>query len=99
MLLIDQFNQRLDEFMRQLQNYLKSLVMQKRQNFQSVVGQLEALSPLAILERGYSLNFGKNGQLIKDAKTVKAGDLLTTRLWKGILHSTVTKIEEGEIKK
>ncbi|MBI4116057.1 MAG: exodeoxyribonuclease VII large subunit [Candidatus Omnitrophica bacterium] len=94
--LVNQFSQRLDEFLRQLQNYLKNLVREKDQNFRNWAGRLEALSPLAILERGYSITFGGEGELLKDARKVKIGQMLKTRLAQGILFSKVEKIEKGE---
>ncbi len=96
--LIEQFSQRLDELLRQLQNYLKSFVVHEGQRFQSLVGRLEALSPLGILERGYSLTFQGNGNLLKDARLVKKGEHIKTKLAKGLLHSEITEIEmpEGE---
>jgi len=99
LLLVDQFSQRLDELMRQLQNYLKAVLAQKSHSFQAIVGRLHALSPLAILERGYSLSFNATGKLLKDVKGVNQGDTLVTRLARGILHSTVTQIEKSEERK
>lgn len=96
MVLIQQFSQRLDEMMRQLQNYWKSCLQQKQQTFQTLAGRLQALSPLAILERGYSLSFSHDGTLLKDARVLKRGDSLITRLAKGKIHSKVERIEEGE---
>ena len=98
-LLMDQFSQRLDELLRQLQNYAKALAIQKGHEFKTLVGRLNALSPLAILERGYSLSFQPDGKLLKETRQVKVGDRLMTRLWRGVLHSTITKIEEGAEKK
>ncbi len=95
--LIQQYSQRVDELFRQLQNYLKSCVVQKDHSFRSLAGRLNALSPLAILERGYSLSFEENGGLLKEARRLKKGDPIKTRLWRGVVHSEVTKVEmEGE---
>lgn len=96
MLLVDQFSQRLDELLRQLHNYLKTNVTEKSHLFQTLVGRLNALNPLAILERGYSLSFKEDGALLKDVHGLKAGDLMKTRLWKGVIHSKITKIEKGD---
>jgi exodeoxyribonuclease VII large subunit len=52
---------------------------------------LSALSPLAILERGYALVFDASGDLLKDAAKVKAGDAISARLAKGTLSATVKK--------
>ncbi len=50
---------------------------------------LQALSPLAILERGYALVFDESGNLLNDAAKVKAGDEISARLAKGTLKATV----------
>ncbi len=52
---------------------------------------LEALSPLAILERGYALVFDGEGQLIKDAGQVRAGDEISARVARGEIRATVKK--------
>jgi len=57
---------------------------------------LEALSPLAILNRGYALVFDVNGQLLKDAARLKAGDNLSARLARGSVRARVTAIERSE---
>jgi exodeoxyribonuclease VII large subunit len=96
-LLIDEFSQRLDEQMRQLVNYLKTCLKHKRQEFQVCVGRLNALSPLAILERGYSLTLDEQGEIIKESKRLREGAMIHTRLWHGRIHSKITKIQqEGE---
>lgn len=48
---------------------------------------LQALSPVSILGRGYSITY-REGRIVKDAKEVKKGDRLRTRLGQGELDST-----------
>ena len=57
---------------------------------------LEALSPMAILNRGYALVFDAKGQLLKDAARLKAGDELSARLARGRVRARVTSTERGE---
>ena len=57
---------------------------------------LEALSPVAILNRGYALVFDGNGQLVKDATRVAAGDELTARVAHGRIRARVTGSEPTE---
>jgi exodeoxyribonuclease VII large subunit len=57
-------------------------------------GRLAALSPLAVLERGYSLTFDTTGQLIHQPSAVTIGETLTTRLARGIVTSTVFNTED-----
>ena len=51
--------------------------------------RLEALSPTAVLERGYALVFDAEGKLLRDAAQVGAGDEIMTRLGRGRLRSRV----------
>src|SRR5579872_4269318 len=56
---------------------------------------LEALSPLAILERGYALVFDASGQLVKDASQVKAGDDISARIARGEIRAVVKETKKG----
>jgi exodeoxyribonuclease VII large subunit len=57
-------------------------------------GRLAALSPLAVLERGYSLTFTGTGQLVRETSAVTVGESITTRLARGTVTSTVLKTED-----
>jgi exodeoxyribonuclease VII large subunit len=59
---------------------------------QQSAAQLEALSPVAILQRGYALVFDAAGNLIKDAGRVNVGDEITARVAKGEIVARVSKI-------
>ena len=50
---------------------------------------LEALSPLAILNRGYALVFDADGQLVKDAAQFNPGDEMSARLARGRVRAQV----------
>jgi exodeoxyribonuclease VII large subunit len=56
---------------------------------------LEALSPVAILNRGYALVFDGEGQLVKDAAELRAGDEMSARLARGRVRARVTATEQG----
>ena len=55
--------------------------------------QLEHLSPLAVLQRGYALVQASDGHLIRNSSETTLGDRLTIRLNRGWLESTVTRID------
>ncbi len=93
LILVQQFSQKLDELFRQLHNYLKASLGEKRQAFQTAVGRLNALSPLAILERGYSLSFEPDGTLIRGIRQLSVGKTVKTRLKDGWFQSQVNQIE------
>ncbi len=54
---------------------------------------LEALSPVAILNRGYALVFDANGQLVNDAARVRPGDDISARLARGRVRARVNSVE------
>jgi exodeoxyribonuclease VII large subunit len=91
---IDQLFQRVDEFSRQMQNYLKGIFQGRKQLFANSVGKLKSLSPLGILERGYSITFDQKDNLIKEASQVRVGDLIRTRLKSAIVKSKITEVEK-----
>ena len=69
----------------------RTVLLQRKGRIDQLAGQLEALSPLAILDRGYALVFDSSGALLKDAARVKVGDEISARLAKGSLTATVKK--------
>jgi len=57
--------------------------------------QLNSLSPLRVLDRGYALVLDANGAVVRSAAQVAPGDHLTTRLSDGAFTSRVTAIGDG----
>lgn len=57
--------------------------------------QLEAVSPLAVLTRGYSVTLDQTGRALTSAGDVSAGDRLITRLAEGTLQSIVTTEDQA----
>ena len=55
--------------------------------------RLEALSPLGVLARGYSVTRKPDGTVIRSADKVKAGDTIVSRLHQGHITSNVTDIQ------
>ncbi|MBQ7718226.1 MAG: exodeoxyribonuclease VII large subunit [Clostridia bacterium] len=55
---------------------------------------LDALSPMKVLKRGYSVTLDKNGNTLKDAKKTRKGDKVSVILNKGRLECTVDGIGE-----
>jgi exodeoxyribonuclease VII large subunit len=70
---------------------MRNVLLQHRVRTERLQTALESLSPLAILDRGYALVFDSNGELLKDAHSVKVGDEISARVAHGQIHATVTK--------
>jgi exodeoxyribonuclease VII large subunit len=73
----------------------RTLLLRRRSMVSQLSGQLEALSPLAILDRGYALVFDSSGTLLKDAAAVHIGNEISARLAKGTVHATVNRRPEN----
>jgi len=58
--------------------------------------RLHALSPLAVLDRGYALVQGKDGALIRSLAQVSVGDRVTTRIRDGSFVSRIEETGEGK---
>lgn len=59
-----------------------------RDHVSHTISLLNTLSPLATLERGYSITM-KHGKVIKQSSNVKAGDVIITKLSKGEIESII----------
>ena len=55
---------------------------------------LDALSPLAVLQRGFAIAQSADGKLLRDAKMVSIGDSIKVRLAVGRIGARVDDIEE-----
>ena len=68
----------------------RARLLASRAGLERRAASLEALSPLAILNRGYALVFDANGQLVSDAGRLAAGDEISARLARGRVRARVT---------
>jgi len=71
---------------------LKSQIQNNAVRLQGSKRQLNALSPLAVLNRGYALVFDENGSLVKKASSLTPNQRLVTRLAEGSIESHLTEI-------
>jgi exodeoxyribonuclease VII large subunit len=69
----------------------QKILLQQRGHLDQLSRQIEALSPLAVLNRGYALVFDASGALLRDASEVKVGEEISARLAKGMLSATVRR--------
>jgi exodeoxyribonuclease VII large subunit len=93
--------QLLDELNSGLNSHIQHALDMAGEKFHSLIERLEALSPLAVLSRGYSLSsLMPGGRIIKDASELKPKDLIKTILAKGAFLSSVQEVikDEGKTK-
>jgi exodeoxyribonuclease VII large subunit len=72
----------------------RSRLLHHTSRLDQLTGQIQALSPLAILERGYALIFDSSGKLLKDASQVATGDEVSATLARGTFTATVKDSEQ-----
>jgi exodeoxyribonuclease VII large subunit len=77
---------------RAVQN-MRNQVRFSKERFEGFLKNLNAVNPLAILERGYSI-CSKDEKSLKNSSGIKPGDKVEIRLAKGELDCTVNKIIE-----
>ena len=90
---VKEYEQRLDEIEKDLDLRFRHYLQLKEENFKLLSEKIEILSPLSILNRGYSVSFKMPGRkILKNAESLKKGDVVETRLSKGVFRS---KVEEA----
>jgi exodeoxyribonuclease VII large subunit len=90
-----QLEQRIDELVKMLTKKISHQLELRRRDIGLSAGKLNTLSPLSVLERGYSITFA-SGKPVRDATAFKKGQEITTRLAKGEIISIVKGVKSGE---
>ncbi len=86
----------IDSYTMQLENIYRKEIHTLRERFVKNVSKLDALSPLKILERGYSVAEDKNGTPASSVKAFQVGDHLSVTLSDGKVHCNVLDVEPKE---
>ena len=80
---------------RDLELFVQQGLQRKRQVLQRGLAQLDGLSPLAVLARGYSITtIWPQGEVIRSSRQVLKNDKVLIRLHEGKLRCKVIKLEE-----
>jgi len=72
---------------------MEQTLQRSQQSFGRVAGTLDALSPLAVLDRGYSVCQTPDGRVVRDASEVEVNSAVRIRLGRGSLSAVVTSRE------
>jgi exodeoxyribonuclease VII large subunit len=87
--------QRLDDLTSALQEKLNTRVRFMQERLRGTIAEMEALSPLKVMGRGYSLVYHLPGkELIKDATHLKKGDAVSIRFSQGEAECVVETTEK-----
>lgn len=87
----------IDDLEMKLQKGIRTLLRDKSQLLNGLAASLDALSPLAVLSRGYSLTKRlKDGQLVRSTNGLSLGDRISTLLGEGELVSEIVEMRSDE---
>jgi exodeoxyribonuclease VII large subunit len=74
------------------QAHVHFLLQRGKAKTSALAGALNALSPQAVLERGYAICYDAEGNVLKQAESVNVGDLLSITLARGTIEGKAEKI-------
>ena len=70
---------------------MQILIGSKDERLKIKMAQLDALSPLSVLNRGFSIAENEKGEILRDAKKVKVDEKVKIRLARGTIEARVTE--------
>lgn len=75
---------------------VESRVEESRARLGLAAASLDALSPLAVLQRGYAIAEHDDGRLLRDANAISPGDSMRVRLARGRVTARVEQIQTND---
>ncbi|MDQ1145120.1 exodeoxyribonuclease VII large subunit [Bacillus sp. SORGH_AS 510] len=87
---------RLDRSYKDINRSMVQVLTKKQNDFERILATLQALSPLKIMERGYSLAYSEENRLVKSVKQVTVNEKVQIQLTDGSLYCKVENIKESE---
>ena len=91
-LFISPYFEKLQQITKIMNDEMNRAINQKQLELSKAASMLNALSPLSVLSRGYSLTT-HNNTVITSANDVKTGDIITTKLRNSTIISRVTEVQ------
>ena len=90
-----QYQSQLKQLKIRLRNNAEYFLKDQANQFSNKVNQLNLLSPLNTLSRGYSITHDKDGKILLSSKKINLGDLISSQLHDGKVTSKVLKKEDN----
>lgn len=88
--------QQLDGLQQRLSSSENTILLQKTAYFQQLAGKLDALSPLKVLSRGYSVVQTTDGEIIRSVDSLNTGDRLRIGFSDGSADCLVSNIRKEQ---
>ncbi len=88
---------KIDELSVRMQRAMETLMEHKAQCIAAYAGKMQALSPLAVLSRGYAVTYMENGELATSVSQLSEQQDITVRFRDGSVKATVRGIKKEQI--
>lgn len=86
-------SRQLDDLDQRSQAGMAKRIRDARSTLRTLAASVDALSPLAVLARGYSVSESSDGKVLKSIESIATGDRIRTRLPDGTVDSVVEKVQ------
>ncbi|WP_251551316.1 exodeoxyribonuclease VII large subunit [Neobacillus muris] len=93
---LEDAKQKFERLQKEMNRALQHTVTKKQTDFDKILSTLQALSPLKIMERGYSLAYTVDHRLLKSVTQVEPDEQVQIQLTDGQVYCKVETIEGSE---
>lgn len=94
-MIFETYTKKLDESQRKLSDAFSKIIENKKKSLELKAIMLNAVNPLAVLARGFSVTY-RDDVVVNSTCEVKKGDELTTKIKNGYIKSLVVEVNSDE---
>lgn len=91
---ISEQSQYLDNLQQGMVSTMQQMLEKKKHQFVLLTAKLHALSPLAVMARGYTITWKDSSTPVVNTQNVTVGDTITTAVIDGAITSTVSHVQK-----
>lgn len=94
---IEQRRKALQMLRKRLTSAQDQIIYRHRRQFIAHTAKLDAMSPLKVLTRGYSMTQKENGEVVRSVLQVSTGDTISVLVSDGVINATVRESKENQL--
>lgn len=88
------YETKLNHLLSSINTHTSNKLKSSEERLKALNEKLEVLNPTSILDRGYSIVFDENGNIIKDVKNLKIDESINIKLGSGSIRAKVEEIKD-----
>lgn len=93
---IELTKQKLQNQRKQINNQMKNILFNKQKSLSNQIDRLTLLNPLHIMQRGFSITFNEEREIVKTVTKVKKDDSIQIKLHDGTIDCTINQVRTEE---